>query len=163
MTKIGRNDPCTCGSGQKYKKCCEGLPVRENRFAVIPGDGPEAGTDLVIETSKGLAVRRIPPAMPLKLIERQGKEAEDATHAAAAWGLPDFVFPPSVRRRASGVRELGDGLIAVGDIGIVLQVKSRESPSRDVDRERRWIDKQVRRAQPRDRGRSASFAANPVA
>jgi SWIM/SEC-C metal-binding protein len=19
---IGRNDPCTCGSGQKYKKCC---------------------------------------------------------------------------------------------------------------------------------------------
>ncbi|MET0342366.1 MAG: SEC-C metal-binding domain-containing protein [Polyangiales bacterium] len=21
-TKIGRNDPCHCGSGQKYKKCC---------------------------------------------------------------------------------------------------------------------------------------------
>lgn len=20
--KIGRNDPCPCGSGQKYKKCC---------------------------------------------------------------------------------------------------------------------------------------------
>jgi uncharacterized protein YecA (UPF0149 family) len=20
--KIGRNDPCTCGSGRKYKKCC---------------------------------------------------------------------------------------------------------------------------------------------
>lgn len=20
--KIGRNDPCTCGSGQKFKKCC---------------------------------------------------------------------------------------------------------------------------------------------
>jgi SEC-C motif-containing protein len=20
--KVGRNDPCTCGSGQKYKKCC---------------------------------------------------------------------------------------------------------------------------------------------
>ena len=23
MAKIGRNDLCTCGSGQKYKKCCE--------------------------------------------------------------------------------------------------------------------------------------------
>jgi uncharacterized protein len=23
-TKIGRNDPCPCGSGKKYKKCCEG-------------------------------------------------------------------------------------------------------------------------------------------
>ncbi len=22
MNKTGRNDPCTCGSGQKYKKCC---------------------------------------------------------------------------------------------------------------------------------------------
>jgi len=22
MVKIGRNDPCPCGSGQKYKRCC---------------------------------------------------------------------------------------------------------------------------------------------
>src|SRR5260370_7811530 len=22
VTKPGRNDPCTCGSGKKYKKCC---------------------------------------------------------------------------------------------------------------------------------------------
>jgi uncharacterized protein YecA (UPF0149 family) len=21
-SKLGRNDPCHCGSGQKYKKCC---------------------------------------------------------------------------------------------------------------------------------------------
>ena len=21
--KVGRNDPCPCGSGKKYKKCCE--------------------------------------------------------------------------------------------------------------------------------------------
>ncbi|MDH5564599.1 MAG: SEC-C metal-binding domain-containing protein [Nitrospirota bacterium] len=24
LPKIGRNDPCPCGSGKKYKKCCEG-------------------------------------------------------------------------------------------------------------------------------------------
>ena len=24
-TKLGRNDPCPCGSGRKYKKCCMGL------------------------------------------------------------------------------------------------------------------------------------------
>ncbi len=23
MTKIGRNDLCPCGSGRKFKKCCE--------------------------------------------------------------------------------------------------------------------------------------------
>ena len=22
VTKIGRNDPCPCGSGKKYKNCC---------------------------------------------------------------------------------------------------------------------------------------------
>ncbi|MDD5020908.1 MAG: SEC-C metal-binding domain-containing protein, partial [Endomicrobiaceae bacterium] len=22
IKKIGRNDPCPCGSGKKYKKCC---------------------------------------------------------------------------------------------------------------------------------------------
>ena len=24
-SKVGRNDPCPCGSGRKYKKCCMGL------------------------------------------------------------------------------------------------------------------------------------------
>ncbi|TXT20523.1 MAG: hypothetical protein FD134_2892, partial [Gallionellaceae bacterium] len=23
MSKPGRNDPCPCGSGKKYKHCCE--------------------------------------------------------------------------------------------------------------------------------------------
>ncbi|MGA2149181.1 MAG: SEC-C metal-binding domain-containing protein [Bryobacteraceae bacterium] len=25
--KIGRNEPCPCGSGQKYKRCCLNKPV----------------------------------------------------------------------------------------------------------------------------------------
>ena len=25
MAKVGRNDPCPCGSGKKYKKCCHGM------------------------------------------------------------------------------------------------------------------------------------------
>lgn len=25
--KIGRNDPCPCGSGKKYKSCCFGKPI----------------------------------------------------------------------------------------------------------------------------------------
>jgi len=24
MMKLGRNDPCPCGSGKKYKRCCYG-------------------------------------------------------------------------------------------------------------------------------------------
>ncbi len=26
--KIGRNDPCSCGSGKKYKKCCLDSPKK---------------------------------------------------------------------------------------------------------------------------------------
>jgi len=29
MTKISRNAPCPCGSGNKYKKCCLGREDRE--------------------------------------------------------------------------------------------------------------------------------------
>jgi protein O-GlcNAc transferase len=31
MVKVGRNDPCPCGSGKKYKKCC--LPLHEESRA----------------------------------------------------------------------------------------------------------------------------------
>ncbi len=40
ITKVGRNDPCPCGSGKKYKKCCmkkdnvvQLQEVKEERFA----------------------------------------------------------------------------------------------------------------------------------
>lgn len=29
-TKVGRNDPCPCGSGKKYKKCCWSKDQRSN-------------------------------------------------------------------------------------------------------------------------------------
>ena len=43
-TKIGRNDPCPCGSGKKYKLCCLGSRPKSNdasnlspRFRFKPG------------------------------------------------------------------------------------------------------------------------------
>lgn len=38
MTQIGRNDPCKCGSGKKYKKCC-GAPGLGKRAQVISTSG----------------------------------------------------------------------------------------------------------------------------
>lgn len=29
--KIGRNDPCPCGSGNKYKKCCGKLRLSRSK------------------------------------------------------------------------------------------------------------------------------------
>jgi SWIM/SEC-C metal-binding protein len=28
LPSVGRNAPCPCGSGNKFKKCCDGLPAR---------------------------------------------------------------------------------------------------------------------------------------
>ena len=30
--KVGRNDPCPCGSGKKFKKCCHFQPTPQMMF-----------------------------------------------------------------------------------------------------------------------------------
>ena len=46
MAKIGRNDPCPCGSGKKYKKCCmasdeaAARAARPAQPAAVPGRRP---------------------------------------------------------------------------------------------------------------------------
>ncbi len=42
MNRIGRNDPCPCGSGRKYKKCC--LPKEEPRLGNA-GSGKNSAAD----------------------------------------------------------------------------------------------------------------------
>ncbi|HLW48004.1 MAG TPA: SEC-C metal-binding domain-containing protein [bacterium] len=51
MAKIGRNDPCPCGSGQKYKRCC--LPREEAAAA---------------ERAATQAREVEPPVMPLEIL-----------------------------------------------------------------------------------------------
>ena len=34
--KIGRNQPCPCGSGKKYKKCCLNKPREDNKKTKNP-------------------------------------------------------------------------------------------------------------------------------
>ena len=36
MAKIGRNYPCLCGSGKKFKKCCLGLGAGAQTKPAIP-------------------------------------------------------------------------------------------------------------------------------
>ncbi len=33
--EVGRNDPCPCGSGLKYKKCCQGKQQTWSVWAVL--------------------------------------------------------------------------------------------------------------------------------
>ena len=37
MVKVGRNDPCSCGSGKKFKKCCYGTMAQSRPAATQQG------------------------------------------------------------------------------------------------------------------------------
>jgi hypothetical protein len=43
MDKIGRNDPCSCGSGKKFKKCCEGKSPLKKINAQVISSGQSSG------------------------------------------------------------------------------------------------------------------------
>ena len=58
--KVGRNDKCPCGSGRKYKKCCEGKMGADDRQG-----GSDGGTPMVDDAASLIfagdasAVRRL--------------------------------------------------------------------------------------------------------
>ena len=73
MAKPGRNDPCHCGSGAKYKKCClpkdeaterEGLAEAQRRR-----EEPPAG--------RRLEVQKLKAAMAAKLADAEDLEDDD--------------------------------------------------------------------------------------
>lgn len=41
LVRVGRNDPCPCGSGKKYKKCCTGLPLPTPQTRPLPAREPQ--------------------------------------------------------------------------------------------------------------------------
>lgn len=51
MVRVGRNDPCPCGSGRKYKKCCQQLAERIRKImgsnsTLIPLDAFAEGNNV---------------------------------------------------------------------------------------------------------------------
>ena len=52
MAKTGRNDQCPCGSGKKFKRCCEAKTpsVRSSRFLMIA-----VGLAVVAAVAAGIA------------------------------------------------------------------------------------------------------------
>ena len=51
MEKIGRNEPCPCGSGKKYKKCCYQKDYISNEIPLSKSFGRNLPKDAVITTS----------------------------------------------------------------------------------------------------------------
>ncbi|MFI5527080.1 hypothetical protein ACIA8O_00850 [Kitasatospora sp. NPDC051853] len=125
--------------------------------------GGGAEVTLVIETPAGVCIRRIPDALPLPPDTDPGTGAEIATHtAAAAWGLPDFVFHPSIAEKKSGRRELGDRLVLAGSRGAVVQVKCRTVAPKADDGERKWINKNISKGMRQAKGTVRTLRLAPA-
>jgi hypothetical protein len=57
MSNAGRNDPCPCGSGKKYKKCCEGKstppqPQQQSVTVAVPAGLPGTRIDVLLHTGQ---------------------------------------------------------------------------------------------------------------
>jgi hypothetical protein len=116
--------------------------------------------ELLVETSRGTFIRRIAPASLLHGTDDRGREAERATRdAAARAGMPDFVFRPGRVRRGHGSREIGDAVLLSGERALVIQVKARTVWSGNLDRERRWLDREIADATRQSTGTLRSMLA----
>ncbi|MDA0814028.1 MAG: SEC-C metal-binding domain-containing protein [Verrucomicrobia bacterium] len=57
MTSVGRNDPCPCGSGRKYKKCCLEADAQRKSAGVGQGSGMVVPVRAVVTELDGLSNR----------------------------------------------------------------------------------------------------------
>ena len=101
VVKVGRNDPCHCGSGKKYKRCC-----LEKDRARLSDPSPYAG--LTMEEAKRDPTRHGDPAIFLEM----NKEELDATARAP--------LPPDLLRGLahaySGLGELAAASTVLGEL-----------------------------------------------
>jgi hypothetical protein len=84
--KIGRNDPCHCGSGQKYKKCHLAADDAERAAAAKPAESAPVDAEA--------------PAADAPVAPRGGPVARPAGTIGGRAKLPAAPPPPPARRRA---------------------------------------------------------------
>src|SRR5947209_6334392 len=81
MSKLGRNQPCPCGSGRKFKKCC-GRP-QETASIVIPADPQIHTLDDIIRLRHAALLQRMEHVVRgVSLRVHTSPEWRDATYDA---------------------------------------------------------------------------------
>ena len=109
--KVGRNEPCPCGSGRKYKRCC-GMTAAPESEAPDGAAGPEAfdpskvDPETMAKLSK--AVKRLPRAQLQRFqsIMSRAMAGKDVSREAASL---EASLPPDVRSLMSGLAGMGAG------------------------------------------------------
>jgi hypothetical protein len=89
--KIGRNDPCHCGSGQKYKKChlAQDDAAKSAELAALAAQAAQAAAEAGDEAEEAPAGGKAAPGAP------RGHDVGAARPKTSAGPQP-----PPIRRRA---------------------------------------------------------------
>ncbi len=96
MSKVSRNDPCPCGSGKKYKKCCgvkeiEAKKPRLGGARVLPQVGKNPSINLARKVFKVLSAPSGAPKespAPAELAEEAPKSYSTLEELIGVEGAP---------------------------------------------------------------------------
>jgi predicted Zn-dependent protease len=80
MAKPGRNDPCRCGSGKKYKRCCLATDEEAER-ALAPAPTPRHKSPTHAEIAESLAAAYYGPDEAEDELTSASNAAVDLVHA----------------------------------------------------------------------------------
>ena len=64
MEKVGRNDPCPCGSGKKFKKCCEAKVQKKSLGSAQVLSGANKMSSFFQRHVTPITPQRVPEAAP---------------------------------------------------------------------------------------------------
>jgi hypothetical protein len=113
--KIGRNDPCSCGSGKKYKHCClQSKPISEESLWARQHDASEQLTREIVKYAEREFGDRVHEAWEdFNLDEVEGVYEENPDEDMIF--MPYFLFcwdPSGAARKRKGTTPSGGGVVA---------------------------------------------------
>jgi soluble cytochrome b562 len=134
MAKPGRNDPCHCGSGKKYKKCCqpkeqaaEGEVIARDQTARAER---EAARRLQQKAAKAAALERF---LEMAEVDEELEELTTASNAAV-----DLVNAGKLEEAEAAARDLIDRYPEVHDgwdrLGMMYEAKGDNKAAADCYR-----------------------------
>ena len=116
MSTTSRNDPCPCGSGRKYKRCClAGDLQRARHQAIVPGH---------IDS-----IDRLRPALTLEP-DDPGEAEAVAIEPGATWMVDIVPLPMAISHDSSARSAMG---LVVDSSGMVLLIKPIEAAPSELE------------------------------
>jgi hypothetical protein len=111
--KPGRNDPCPCGSGKKYKKCCGAtIPIAAIAPASTTRTGRKCGECITCcggWVAGNMLGHEVKPGSPCPFVRADGcsvyerRPTDPCKNFVCGWLLPDSPLPDEFRPDKLGV------------------------------------------------------------